>query len=399
MISYERALAIVRERTAGLPELEDVGLADSLGRVLARPIVANRPNPAFDNSAVDGYLLGAPSASAGDRFDLKGEIRAGSLPPFASPGPHEDVRIFTGAPVPEGTFCVAMQEDVLAEASHIVLRADVRESAAIRCVGADFDEGTELAPAGKRIGAAEIALAAWCGMESVQVVRRLRIGICVTGDELVPPGKELALGQIHDSNSPMLQALCAPYQPESVVARVAGDSSAQTAEVLRELAQATDFVIVSGGASVGDYDHVPASVAELGEVFFHGISVKPGKPTLFGKIGGAIVFGLPGNPASAYVCFQLFVRPALRLLGGEIEPREVWTAGRYEARHSAAPRDEFVRVRLDIDGDILRASPVHEQGSFGLRSLSAAHALARLEKGRSYAPGDPVSCLILPHAN
>ncbi len=364
----------------------------------AKPIVARRPNPAFDNSAVDGYLLGAASASAGATFEVIGEIRAGSTPPYPTPRAEQAVRIFTGAPVPAGDFCVAMQEDVSREADGVVLTEDVGRHAAIRWAGSDFAAGTELAAVGSRIGAAEIALAAWNGASTLDVFEPLHVAVCVTGDELLSPGAEAGEGQIYDSNGPMLEALVQSVSPATVTRSRLGDSFAGTVAHLSELSDPSkdpaDLILVSGGASVGDYDHLPAAVAELGEVFFHGVKVKPGKPVLFGKIGPSYIFALPGNPASSYVTFELFVRDAIRVLSGETVGDPQWIPARYDGKHGPANRDEFVRVRLETRNDELWAVPVFEQGSFGLRSLAAADGLARLAADTRFEPGDRCLCLM-----
>lgn len=400
LISFEEARRIVREYATPLRELESVDLAGAQRRVLAEPIVARRDNPAFDNSAVDGYLLGSPSADEGDGFVLVGEIRAGSRPPYATPGPGQAVRIFTGAPVPAGAFCVAMQEDVERTDDQVRLKEAVREYAGIRRQGTDFAAGTELVAAGTRVGAAAIALAAWNGVSELTVARLPRVAICVTGDELLEPGQAAEEGQIYDSNGPMLEALVRSAGPATVTRSRLGDNLEKTKAHLSNLSNPSedpaDLILVSGGASVGDYDHLPAAVAELGDVYFHGVRVKPGKPVLFGKIGASFIFALPGNPASSYVTFELFVRDALRRLGGESDPKGHWLRARYDGDHGPANRDEFVRVRLEIRDGRNWAVPVYEQGSFGLRSLAAAEGLARLRAETRFEPGDRCECLVLP---
>lgn len=395
LINYEAAIEALK-RSIPLPsESEWLDLPYAHGRVLAEPLAAVSPNPAFDNSAVDGYLLGTPRASKGDCFQVIGEVRAGG-DGLLSPEPGQAVRIFTGAPVPTGDFCIVMQEDVKARDGTITLNEGIGQHAGIRRAGSDFEEGVPLLPKGTTVRAPEIALAAWNGTPGLKVFGAPRVAVAVTGDELVPLGETLFYGQIHDSNGPMLEALCVEHRTVVVASRAIGDRREVVASGLAELAQSAQLVVVSGGASVGDYDHVPAAVAEIGEVIWHGVSVKPGKPTLFGKIGSSFIFGLPGNPSSAYVCFHLFVRPALRRISGDQEAGELWISARFDGSHDAANRDEFIRVRLEARSGENWAVPAFEQGSFGLRSLAAADALARLNLGQTYRPGDSVACLILP---
>lgn len=395
MISFDEALAIVRAQVQPVSEKETVPVSVALGRVLAEPIVARMPNPSFDNSAVDGYLIGQPSAKAGEQFKVVGEIRAGSLPPFTAPSFGEAARIFTGAPVPKGRFGIVMQEDVQPGASDIQICEDVSEGDHVRRAGKDFEVGAELLPAGVRIGPAEAALAAWNGLSELAVFRTLRVAALVTGDELREPGEELIEGQIYDSNGPMLEALALSSVPVEVRRERLPDDPSATKEKLSSLAQGNDLLVISGGASVGDYDFVPAAVEGSGTVYFHKVKIKPGKPVLFGKLANSLVFGLPGNPASAFVCFELFVRPALRILSGEAKVEPIWIPARYEGTHEGVGRDEFERVALTLRNGDLWAKPGFEQGSFGIRSLAGAHALARLPSGRSYSGGEPVQVILL----
>lgn len=393
MLTYEEAYAAVMQSVSPLTETRRRPLHDCLGYVLAEPLLAEHPNPAFDNSAVDGYLLGRAPASAGGRFEVVGEIRAGSKSPLPRPGQDQAIRIFTGAPVPSGPFGVVMQEDVLRRGEAVELKEEVGAGQCIRWKGTDFERGTELIPAGARIGPAEIGLATWNGIAELPVFRRVHVAVFGTGDELVETGRPLEEGQIYDSNGPMLRAHVGQANPARIDLAHLPDDLDSTKEALSKAAEANDIIVISGGASVGDHDHVPAAVAAEGEVIFHKVALKPGKPVLFGKIGSAYVFGLPGNPASASVCFELFARHGLRQLGGETVAPPLWHRVQFMGETTVGNRDEFVRVRAEMrEGDVW-VRPAFEQGSFGLRSLSASTGLARLEAGRQYRGGEFVRYL------
>lgn len=394
LISYEEAIALILGKTAGLRETEKVLLRDGPGRVLSTPVKAKFANPSFNNSAVDGYLLGAGEAKSGDSFQVVGEIKAGGKPPFPNPKAGQAVRIFTGAPVPtKGTHSIIMQEQVAREADTIWVRGETRAGVNLRKAGADFKEGVVLVPKGKRVSAGDMALAAWSGNTHLTVYNPPRIGVCVTGDELVTPGLTLREGQIYDSNGPMLETLVQSIGAAKVEALKLKDDFEATTSVIHNLSKNSQAIIIAGGASVGDHDHVPAAAEALGDVFFHGVAIKPGKPVLFAKIGKAFLFGLPGNPASAFVCFEAFVRPGLRLISGETNVEQHWYPAKFAGYRVVTKRDEFVRVSFVTKDGELWAKPVFEQGSFGMRSLSAAQGLARLQMDRTYKRGDSVLCM------
>ena len=394
LIPYEEAISIIRDKVVPVRDTEKVLLRDGHGRVVSTAVKSKFPNPAFNNSAVDGYLLGAAAAAPGDSFEVVGEIRAGGKPPFPNPKAGQAVRIFTGAPVPtKGTHSIIMQEQVAREGNTLFVRGETRDGLNIRIAASDFKEGTVVIPKGKRVSPSDMALAAWSGHTHMTVYVPPRVGVCVTGDELVTPGLTLREGQIYDSNGPMLEALVDSAGPAKVEALKLKDDFEATCSVILNLSKNSQAIIISGGASVGDHDHVPAAAAALGDVFFHGVSIKPGKPVLFARIGKALLFGLPGNPASAFVCFEAFVRSALKLISGEATAEQMWFPAKFAGYRAAAKRDEFVRVIFSAKEGELWAKPIHEQGSYGMRSLSAADGLARLHLDRVYKRGDMVMCM------
>ena len=345
-----------------------------MGHALADPIIAIEPNPRFDNSAVDGYAIASVEDSTeGMSLEIQGHIAAGGVFREAI-RPHSVVRILTGAPVPAGTYGIAMQEDVVLDGNSVVLRQSVPNGQFIRRQGSDFHAGEVLAPAGTVVDAGVSAQLAFVGDVRPSVFRQPLVSILTTGDEIVDPSQIPGPSQIRDTNSVMLQMqvlqTCGACPP---VIRVADDRELFKETLSRTAAQ-SDLVIISGGASVGDKDFLDGIMRELGTVHFHGVSIRPGKPILFGQIGSCFVFGLPGNPASAYVCFEIFVREAIRRLAGWLTPEPRWVDCTIGFDHKACGREDFVRIRWDGT----RVVEMGQQGSFGINSLATAHGLLML---------------------
>lgn len=388
MLSYEEALALVRSRIEPHGRVRRIPLLTAAGRVLAEEVVAEERYPRFDNSSVDGYALPF-AAEAGARAPLAGVAPAGQAFEGRFDGA---VRVLTGAPIPEGTYGVVMQEDVSRDGDAIVLREAVARNAFVRRAGSDVAKGETLLSPGVRLSAGGVALAASQGLADLAVADAVRCRVVTTGDEVVDFAETPSGAQIRDTNAPMmtLQARSAGCEVEHV--RVVDDEDA-----LREaLGGDFDLILVAGGASVGDRDFLPGAVARLGEVVFHGVRMRPGKPILFGRIGPAWVFGLPGNPASAFVGFELFVREAVGRLLGCLRPEPRWTEAVFGEDRKAVGREDFARVVLrELDGTPV-ATPVGEQGSFGLRSLAFADGLARLPADRDVRRGERVPVLLLP---
>jgi len=378
LLSYAEALSIMRNRLHGDVGVERCSLAESANRALAEQILATEPNPRFDNSAVDGYAIGSElDAREGTLLDVYGSVAAGeSSGTDIQPG--KALRILTGAPVPERAFAVVMQEDTERDGSRIKIGSQVPAGANIRRQGTDFQAGTTLMEIGRRLNPGSVALLASQGMSEVTVFRRPKVGILVTGDELAAPEKALSPGMIRDSNSPMLTAL-AEGPGAQVTSKQVGDTLPAVTDALRLLSETSDLIVVSGGASVGDRDYIAAAVAELGDIHFHGVAIRPGKPVLFGHVGSVPLFGLPGNPGAAFVCFHIFVREALLRLGGYARPEPVWIDVPFRAQLEPCRREDFVRTRLR-DGV---AEPVEHQGSFGLRSLADCECLVHIPAGEA----------------
>ncbi|MBN1529570.1 MAG: molybdopterin molybdotransferase MoeA [Thermoleophilaceae bacterium] len=382
----ERVLAEARPLAA-----EDVPVERALGRVLAAEVVADMQVPPFDSSAMDGFAV-----VAGPEADLPvvGESRAGH--PFgARLEPGSAVRISTGAVVPEGADAVVPVERT-EDAGDRVRVPETRQGANIRYAGEDVRPGDVVLRSGTPLGPAELGVAASLGHAVLACANRPRVALVVTGDELARPGEPLEPGGIYSSNGYALAA-----QVERAGAALTGvESAPDTADGTRAaLAGAlgeADVVCVSGGVSVGPHDHVRTTMAELGvEERFWGVRLRPGKPTWFGVRDGTLAFGLPGNPVSAMVTFQLFVRPALAALqGADPAARRVGAVLAEEVRRNPG-REQAVRVRLGGDGE-LRATPTGPQGSHQLTSMLGADGLALIPAGEgALTAGDTVEVELL----
>jgi molybdopterin molybdotransferase len=298
--------------------------------------------------------------------------------------PGEAIRIFTGAPTPEDVFGVVMQEDVDVLDDAIVLKESVGRGEMIRRRGAEFHAGSVLAPVGTAVDAGVAAQLAFCNLINPLVFEPPRVAVITTGDELVRPGGIGKPVGVIDTNSVMLSLQVANSVPVRPDTMKVSDNRAKLLEAIGTAAHVNELIVISGGASVGDRDYIGAVIAELGTIHFHGVSIRPGKPTLFGSIGGCQVFGLPGNPASSFVCFELFVREALRRLAGWNDAGLRWMEAEAGFAHRSCGREDYVRVRLE-DGVLQSAG---EQGSFGIGSMARAHGLARFPGDRDTEPGE-----------
>ncbi|MGR3794310.1 molybdopterin molybdotransferase MoeA [Vannielia sp. SX4] len=312
MISVEEALARIFALVEPLPT-EPVPLRQAAGRVLAAPVVAPRDQPPFSASAMDGYALRGPVAP-GQQFTVIGESAAGRASGL-SVGPGEAVRIFTGAPLPEGADRIVIQEDVERSESTITLRENLDDGTHIRPAGGDFKAGDRLEP-GRRLTPNALALAAAMGAPTVTCTRKPVVALIATGDELVMPGEAPGPDQIIASNSFALAALFEAEGAECRLLPIARDNR-ESLTMAFTLARGADLVVTTGGASVGDHDLVGEVAAELGmDRAFYKVAMRPGKPLMAGRVLGMAMVGLPGNPVSSIVCGHVFIRPAIRKMLG-----------------------------------------------------------------------------------
>jgi molybdopterin molybdotransferase len=382
LLAIDDAITTILGRVTPLRS-QDVPLADALGRFLATAVTAPLDLPPFTNTAMDGYAVRA--ADTPGRLRVVGESAAGA--PFAgSLRPGEAAAISTGAVLPEGADAVAQIEivSVLDGGSAIQIDRAVRLDEAIRHAGSDIRRGDRVLAQGARIGPAQIGAAAAVGLEQLSCGLLPSVAILTTGNELRRPGEPLGPGQIYDSNAPMLHALL--RTANATVTRV--PAVADTVEAHREALGAAlehDVVISSGGVSVGPHDLVREIGRELGiqEIFWR-VALRPGKPLSFGVRDRTLIFGLPGNPVSTLVCFELFVRPALYALQGAHAPAPEFGTRTLATTVTQNPeRDDLIRVRITDDGAV---EPLHGQQSHQITITALSDGLARIPTGTGEIP-------------
>jgi molybdopterin molybdotransferase len=400
LIEIEDARRAVLERVSPLP-VEDVPLEHALGRVLAENVTSPDAVPGFDNSAMDGFAVraadtGGATAEAPARLRVTDESRAGH-PAERSLSAGEAIAISTGAMVPDGADAVIRVEDTSSSDGAVDVLVEVESGRDIRRAGEDIERGQVVLTAGAGIGPAELGVLASVGRASVACARRPRAHVLTTGDELQPPGDDLRPGGIRNSNAHSIPPLVELAGGELAGVEMVADDPVATRYAL-ERALAADVVIVCGGVSVGQHDHVRPAFAELGaEEVFWGVALRPGKPTWFGTREGTLVFGLPGNPVSAMVTFQLFVRTAIRALLGARDQTPSTTAILDEDYPKHPGRAHLVRCRLELREDGWHAQPTGEQGSHVLTSMLDADALAVMPTAaETVRAGERVAIEMLP---
>lgn len=394
-ISVEEARVAIAAALSPLPE-ERVPLAVAAGRTLSRALVAGRAQPPFDASAMDGYAVRlADVADAGARLRIVGEAAAGAR--FRSPlPPGAALRIFTGAPVPAGADHVLIQEDAERDGDDVIVRVPQSRARNIRRAGIDFVEGDMLIAAGERLSGARLALAAAANFAEIPVRRRPRVALIANGDELVLPGLAQGEDQILCSIPFALADLVAKWGGAATFIGLARDEAADIRAHIDKAAE-FDLIVPIGGASVGDRDLMRGVFAEAGfATVFARVAVRPGLPTWFAARGAQHLLGLPGNPASALVTSELFLRHAIRRLLGA--PEEQMVAARLaEPLAANGPRETYLRADLRISDDgVAIARALDDQDSSLLTVMARADALIRRRQGAPpSAAGDLVECVPL----
>jgi molybdopterin molybdotransferase len=359
---------------------EQISVTSAMGRVLAEDVRAPVSLPPFPASAMDGYALRSADASEQPphAYTCIGVSSAGH--PFTGDvPPGHCVRIFTGATVPAGLDAIAIQEDCDVSDHSVRVNEPIRAGDNIREVGQDVHAGACIAQQGDVIGPFEIAWFTACGLTSIPVQIRPKVALLSTGDELIEPGRPLAMGQIYDSNRAALKALLQDLPIELVDLGVIPDNPKATATALDQAAATSDLIMTTGGVSVGDADHVKAAVEERGELLLWRLNLKPGKPLAFGRIGRAHFLGLPGNPVSTIVTALLLARPLLLHLAGAAPATvlRIKAALGGTIRHRPG-REEYQRGTLIADGERVRVTVTGDQSSNRLASFRSANCLIRI---------------------
>ena len=378
MLTYTEAVAQILARVQALPPT-DTPLLDALGRVLAEDVVSSHAIPPFANSAMDGYAVRAAdittaTARSPVSLPVAAEVAAGdtTVQPLA---PQTAVRIMTGAPLPAGADTVVPVEDTETHGLQVLIHEAYALGRFVRDAGEDVESGTVVVTQDSPLGAAEIGMAASTGRRTLRTYPRPRVAVISTGDELIEPGSSLQFGQIYNSNAYALAAQVIEAGGRVVQRRHARD----TPEALRAAFDActeTDVILTSGGVSVGDHDHVKAVFAERGVLDFWRVAIRPGKPLAFGQWDQIRFFGLPGNPVSSMVTFELFVRPALLKMQGRTDLFRPMVQARLtaDARHEPG-RQSFQRAFVTQEDGHYHVTPFSGQGSHQMRGMVGANAL------------------------
>ncbi len=377
MLSVAEARSRILAALAPLPA-ETVALPEAAGRVLAAPVLARLTQPPSDVSAMDGYALRAADAAVGQPLAVIGAAPAGHPYP-GSVGPGQAVRIFTGGFMPVGADALLLQEDAEEADGQVTAREQPRPGRWIRPAGLDFSRGDVLLPAGRRLTARDIGLAAAANHPWLAVRRAARVAILATGDEIALPGEPLPPGGIVSSNAHALAALCRAAGAVPSILPIAADT-AEAFAGMAETVRGHDLLVTTGGASVGAHDLVQSALAPEGfSRGFWRIAMRPGKPLIWGRLGAVPLLGLPGNPVSAMVCAVLFLLPALRRLDGQADPAPVFApaiAGVDLPENDG--REDYLRCSLSRDAaGRLVATPAARQDSSMLRTLAEADGLLR----------------------
>jgi molybdopterin molybdotransferase len=349
-----------------------VGLLDALGLTLAEDNVADRDVPPFRNSAMDGYAVRAADvATAPAKLRVIGEIAAGGTPK-GDVGAGEAMRIMTGAPMPDGSDTIVRVEDTDNRTDTVTITVPTKLGTSVRAAGEDLKRGETILRSGTTLRAAEIGVLATLGRSTVRVIARPRVAVLSTGDELVELGDDLRPGKIRDANRYALASAARAMGATPVPLGIVRDTADDLRRALRDAAERADVIVTSGGVSVGDHDHVKPVVDELGSMDFWSIAIRPGRPLAFGEVDGKLIFGLPGNPVSSLLGFELFVRPALLKMAGRTLLQRPRVTARFEDTLDTPPGLRFfARGMYDpVAGTVRTTGP---QGSGILRSMALAN--------------------------
>jgi molybdopterin molybdotransferase len=371
LLGVDEALALIAERVTPVVGEEIVPLAEASGRILAHDLVAGMNVPPHPNSAVDGYAIAHADLLA-DRdtvLPVTGRAAAGH-PLGRAIEQGEAIRIFTGAPMPEGADTVMMQEDCTLAESRVVMKPGIRKGANRRHAGEDIAKGAMALAAGRRLKPADLGLAAALGCDRLAVFRPLRVALMSTGDEVREPGTPLPPGAIYDANRIMLASLLRGLGCRVSDLGIRPDREAALADTLGDAAAEHDLIVTSGGVSTGEEDHVRTAIERLGRVDFWRLAIKPGRPVALGQVKGVPLIGLPGNPVAAALTFSILGRPLILRLAGAAAVKPALFKVRAEfAYKKRAGRREYVRASLKREGDVVTAHKYPKDGAGILSSI------------------------------
>lgn len=373
---------------------ELVVLGDALGRVASVDVVSSIAIPPSDNSAMDGFAVRAADLELSMNLAISQRIPAGLAPAALQAG--TAARIFTGGVIPEGADAVVIQENCEFNDTEVTLLKPVSSGDNVRPKGQDIQAGATVVRKGQRLSAIDLSLLASIGQSQVSVYTPLRVAIFSTGDELIEPGKPLAPGQIYNSNRPLLMALCRQLGFAVIDCGIVEDTLEATKNALASAAEKADIIVSSGGVSVGEEDHVKPAVEALGKLDMWKVHMKPGKPVAFGDIDGTPFLGLPGNPVSSFVVFQLLAVPLMRALQGQQQGSQLSFAVKSGFDKAASSREEYIRVKLERNAHgELTAQRFHNLSSGVMSSLSWADGLARQNIDQVIQQGESIDVLPL----
>lgn len=383
LMPVEQAIATLLNNVNTVTEQEDCSVTLACGRILATPVTASINVPSADNSAMDGYALKAEDLTTQQSLKLVGSSFAGR--PFT--GQIESgqcIRIMTGGILPKGANAVVMQENAQAKGDEIVFSQQPRRGENVRYAGEDMTIGQVIFPQGHKLSAVDIGVLCSIGASQVSVLRKLKVALFSTGDELKQPGSPLAPGQIYDSNRPMLHLLLAKMGMDVIDLGVIEDDKAKLYEAVETCDQQADALITSGGVSVGEADYTKEILEQVGKIGFWKLAMKPGKPFAFGQLPNSQFFGLPGNPVSALVTFYQLVVPTLQKMAGmTIIPRTRLPAIASEPLRKRPGRCDFQRGVYSVsDTGQIEVRTTGQQGSGILSSVAQANCFIVLEQQR-----------------
>ena len=395
-LRHDEAIDILKSRLQPIIASHELALDDASGKILAKDIVAPRNIPLFNNTAVDGYGFAFQQHDNGDKtFRVSARIAAGELD-VEKISPQTAVRIFTGAPMPEGADSVAMQEDCQTQdkdgSKFVTIPSALKKGANVRLAGEDVKAGDVIARKGDKLRPQDLAAIASCGFDRVEIYRPLRIALASTGDEIIRPGTSMQKGQVYDANHFMVNSLLSQLGIEITDLGILPDERHQVENILNAAAANHDGIITSGGASMGSEDHITRLLDERGSRHMWQLAIKPGRPMCFGQLADTMFFGLPGNPVAGFVCFLLYLRPALQVLGGAkwYEPTRYKIPSGLDLKNKKPDRREFWRGFIETDKNGNNRLQKYDRDGSGLISgLQKAQGLIEIaEEVTSISKGD-----------